>query len=63
MPALPQEPIKIPPIEVPAAEISKEALEKLAAAINENTTMTAKIIVKYVNRNTGELKELLEKVT
>ena len=73
MPALPQEPIEIPPveippieippIEVPPAEISEEALEKLAAAINENTTMTAKIIVKYVNRNTGELKELLEKVT
>ena len=56
-------PIEIPPIEVPPAEISEEALEKLAAAINNNTTMTAKIIMKYVNRNTGELKELLDKVT
>lgn len=50
---------------VPAEEgtptISEERLEKLENAINENTTMTAKIIAKYVNRNTGELKEFLEK--
>lgn len=64
LPPIEVPPVEIPPIEVPPAQISEEALEKLAAAVNENTTMAAKIIVKYVNRNTGELKELLEeKVT
>jgi len=42
------------------APVSVERIEKLENAINENTTMTAKIIAKYVNRNTGDLKELLE---
>lgn len=42
------------------ASVSEERLEKLESAINENTTTTAKIIAKYVNRNTGDLKELLE---
>lgn len=42
------------------ASVSEERIEKLENAINENTTMTAKIIAKYVNRNTGDLKELLE---
>lgn len=40
--------------------VTEERIEKLENAINENTTMTAKIIAKYVNRNTGDLKELLE---
>ena len=54
-------PIEIPPIEVPPAEVSEETLDKLTTAINDNTTMAAKIIVKYVDRNTGDLKEFLEK--
>lgn len=48
------------PLEQQAASVSEERIEKLENAINENTTMTAKIIAKYVNRNTGDLKELLE---
>lgn len=42
-------------------ELPEEVLEKLETSINNNTTMTAKIIAKYVNRNTEDLKELLEK--
>lgn len=42
------------------ASVSEERIEKLESAINENTTTAAKIIAKYVNRNTGDLKELLE---
>lgn len=46
---------------VEEARIPEEVLEKLTASINDNTMMTAKIIAKYVNRNTEELRELLEK--
>lgn len=42
------------------AEIPVEQLEQLMASINENTTMTAKLIAKYVNRNTADLKTVLE---
>lgn len=55
---MPERPMAFMPEQMPA--VSEERLEKLENAINENTTMTAKIIAKYVNRNTGDLKELLE---
>jgi hypothetical protein len=46
--------------EASAAEVPKEQLEALASSIKENTTMTAKLIAKYVNRNTDELKQVIE---
>lgn len=69
--ALQQPEQDVKPVEMPVSpmtvqaeqtdSISEERLEKLESAINENTTMTAKIIAKYVNRNTSDLKELIEK--
>lgn len=44
-----------------APQISEERLQQLEEMINEHTTMTAKIIAKYVNRNTEEIKALIEK--
>lgn len=41
-------------------QISEERLQQLENAINEHTTMTAKIIAKYVNRNTEEIKERIK---
>lgn len=43
-----------------SAEIPAQQMEQLISAVNENTTMTAKIIAKYVNRNTADLKAVLE---
>ena len=44
-----------------APQISEERLQQLENMINEHTTMTAKIIAKYVNRNTEDIKALIEK--
>lgn len=42
------------------SQISEERLQQLENAINEHTTMTAKIIAKYVNRNTENIKEMIK---
>lgn len=54
------EPVISTPAEPVTAKIPVEQLEQLMASINENTTMTAKLIAKYVNRNTADLKTVLE---
>lgn len=41
-------------------QISEERLQQLENVINEHTTMTAKIIAKYVNRNTEDIKEIIK---
>lgn len=54
------EPVEASEPEPVSAEIPAQQMEQLISAVNENTTMTAKIIVKYVNRNTADLKAVLE---
>lgn len=57
--SMPSMPVSMP--EEPVPQLSEERLQQLENVINEHTTMTAKIIAKYVNRNTEDIKALIEK--